>query len=116
MNMDDLPSFYLHEEFVDPKPVIECFHKAKGSKPGVDEFDFKLMPDTAEHMVDIWLLEQLQKHPKRVMDPKKAKLHIVDFPIFNSYASARFWKCGNHEGRVAELVNKMTASKWYQKS
>jgi hypothetical protein len=101
---------------VNSKPVLECFYKAKGATPGVDEFDFKLMPDTAEHMVDIWLLDQLAKHPKRTMDADKAKLHIVDFPIFNSYAGGRFWKCGSHEQRIAQLVTKMTASKWYKKS
>lgn len=115
--MDDLPSFYLHQEFVDGKQaLLDCFYKAKNSTPGVDEFDFKLMPDTAEHMVDIWMLEQLAKHPKRVMQPDAAKLHVVDFPIFNSYAGGRFWKCGSHEGRIAQLVNRMTASKWYRKS
>merc|ERR1719171_3382768 len=114
--LDELPTFYLHEEFVNAKPVLECFHKAKGSTPGVDDFDFKLMPDTAEHMVDIWMLEQLRSHPSRTRQAAEAKLHIVGFPIFNSYAGARFWKCGNHEERVAQMVSKMTENKFYQKS
>jgi hypothetical protein len=116
MEGGDLPEFYLHEEFVDSKPVLDCFYQKKNATRGVDEFDFKLMPDTAEHMVDIWILDQLKKHPKRTMNEKNAKLHIVGFPIFNSYAGARFWKCGNHEERMAQLVTKMTANKYYKKS
>jgi len=115
MQTDDLPTFYLHEDFVNAKPVLECFHKAKGSTPGVDEFDFKMMPDTAEHMVDVWMLEQLKVHPQRVQNPDKAKLHIVGFPIFNSYAGGRFWGCGSHETRIAQLVDKMTSNKYYKK-
>merc|ERR1719498_1205076 len=62
------------------------------------------------------MIEQLKKHPKRTMNADQAKLHVVGFPIFNSYSSARFWKCGNHEGRIAQLVNKMTENKHYQKT
>merc|ERR1719159_899828 len=82
----ELPKFFLHEEFGDAEGVMNCFYKAKNSTPGVDDFDFKLMPDTAEHMVDIWMLEQLRKHPSRTHQAAEAKLHIVGFPIFNSYA------------------------------
>jgi len=112
----DVPKFFLHEEFVDTTEMLKCFYKAKGAKPGVDEFDFKLMPDTAEHMVDIWMLEQLRKHPSRTKIEKDARFHIVGFPIFNSYAGGRFWNCGSHEERVAEMVTKMTSSKSYLKS
>jgi len=74
------------------------------------------MPDSAEHMVDIWMLEQLRKHPNRIWKPADAKLHIVGFPIFNSYAGGRFWKCGSHEERIAQLVDRMTTNKFYRKS
>merc|ERR1719316_1089331 len=67
-------------------------------------------------MVDIWLLDQLKKHPKRTMNADEAKLHVVGFPIFNSYAGGRFWKCGSHEDRIAQLVTKMTNNKFYKKS
>merc|ERR1719386_54794 len=62
------------------------------------------------------MIDQLKKHPKRTMKADEAKLHIVGFPIFNSYAGGRFWKCGSHEDRVAQLVNQMTANKFYKKS
>merc|ERR1719473_796072 len=62
------------------------------------------------------MLDQLKTHPKRVTKPDDAKLHVVGFPIFNSYAGGRFWKCGSHETRIAQLVDRMTASKWYKKS
>jgi len=114
---DDLPMFYLHEDFVDgEKNRMECFYQAKEATPGKDEFDFKLMPDTAEHMVDIWMIEQLSKHPKRTMDAAQAKLHFVAFPIFNSYASGRFWGCGNHEARIRQMVTRMTENFFYKQS
>merc|ERR1719421_380418 len=62
------------------------------------------------------MIEQLKKHSKRTNKPEEAKLHIVGFPIFNSYAGGRFWKCGSHEERVAQLVERMTDNKHYQKS
>jgi hypothetical protein len=116
---DALPKFYLHQDFVGQnatESLLNCFYKHKGATPGVDEFDYKLMPDTAEHMVDIWLIDQLKKHPKRTFRPEEAKLHVVGFPIFNSYAGARFWRCGSHEDRISQLVTKMTENKFYKKS
>jgi len=114
---DDLPMFYLHEDFVEGEENrTQCFYKAKEATPGVDEFDFKLMPDTAEHMSDIWMIEQLKKHPKRTTNAAEAKLHFVGFPIFNSYASGRFWNCGDHEQRMKQMVNRMMANEHWQKS
>merc|ERR1719421_1103981 len=62
------------------------------------------------------MIEQLKKHSKRTNKPEEAKLHIVGFPIFNSYAGGRFWKCGSHEERVAQLVERMTDNKHYKQS
>jgi len=117
LQQEDLPMFYLHEDFVDgEKKRMECFYQAKEATPGQDEFDFKLMPDTAEHMVDIWMIEQLSKHPKRTMNAAEAKLHFVAFPIFNSYASGRFWGCGNHEARIHQMVTRMMENQYWKKS
>merc|ERR1719240_197708 len=72
------------------------------------------MPDTAEHLVDIWLIDQLRKHPQRTDNADEANYHIVGTPVFLSYAASRFQHCGSHESRMHQMVNGIRKSKYFK--
>ena len=90
INVSDLPSFYLHDN--DPYSFtdsVQCLLNATGLRADVDAFDEQLVPDSAEHMVDWWLLKRFERHPARVYDPDVAQLHVIGSPFKAAYLAHR---------------------------
>lgn len=94
-NVSELPSFYLHDEGVfDFSDVQTCYMHAIGGSPHVDDVDKYVFPDVAEHLADMWYLEQFRTHPNRVHNPNDARIHVLGVPLVMAFRAHRgdHWK------------------------
>ena len=89
-NVSELPTFYLHEEGVfDFSDVQTCYMHAVGGSPKVDDVDKYVFPDVAEHLADMWYLEQFRTHPNRVYNPNDARVHVLGAPLVMAFRAHR---------------------------
>lgn len=89
-NVSELPTFYLHEEGVfDFSDVQTCYMHAVGGSPHVDDVDKYVFPDVAEHLADMWYLEQFRSHPNRVHNPNDARIHVIGVPLVMAFRAHR---------------------------
>ena len=101
--------FFLHEP-VSFAPVIQCLEGAILSR-GARHFDDILEPEHAGALADYHLYPQWSVHKRRTTDLSKAKLHVLNAPIFASYvATSNFPECRNagnktHFQRVVAVTN-----------
>ena len=101
--------FFLHEP-VSFAPVIQCLEGAILSR-GARHFDDILEAEHAGALADYHLYPQWSVHKRRTTDLSKAKLHVLNAPIFASYvATSNFPECrhaGNktHVQRVVAVTN-----------
>ena len=131
INVSDLPSFYLHDSGpYNLSDSVHCLLNATGLRADVDAFDERLVPDSAEHMVDWWLLKRFESHPARVFDPNKAQLHVIGSPLTAAYRAHRgfTWKpleyglggpfgCGDMRAfymRTAAIARHLKATPWWK--
>ena len=124
LNVGDLPSFYLHDS--DPynfTDSVHCLLSATGLRADVDAFDERLVPDSAEHMVDWWLLKRFERHPARVYDPDAAQLHVIGSPFTAAYRAHRGYGalgqhgCGDRNAfyrRTAAIARHLEGTPWWK--
>ena len=95
----NLSTFFLHEEGVfNVSGMVTCVMDAmmkraqrarcpKSSCPGHDRarVDDYMAIDIAQHMGDVWILEQLRKHPQRTFSRGEADVHIIGSPLATAH-------------------------------
>mmetsp|Transcript_19345 Transcript_19345/g.42208 ORF Transcript_19345/g.42208 Transcript_19345/m.42208 type:complete len:699 (-) Transcript_19345:41-2137(-) len=115
--------FFLHETGVfNFSKATNCFIKALGANPGVDDFDSRVRPNIAEHLGEMWLLQRLREHPSRTMDMDEAQVHVVGIPVFVSKKSSELGnkgQCGGkvaHQRRMKRILEVLPAMPHFQRS
>ena len=95
----NLSTFFLHEEGIfNVSDIVTCVMDVmmkraqrarcpKSSCPGHDRarVDDYMTNDIAQHMGDVWILEQLRKHPQRTFSQGEADVHIIGSPLATAH-------------------------------
>jgi len=115
----DFKFYLLSEGPFDMDDTVHCLLEHMGTNLAKDDMDLHLMPNWSEHLVDLWLLKQLQDHPMRTRNPAEAQLHVVGTPLTASYLAATTTDgmCGSkedHERRSKAIKDALAASPQFQ--
>lgn len=109
--------FFLHEDGAfDFSDRVRCFFHAVHSTPAADNLDMRVLPNVAEHTTDVYMLEQLRRHPGRVHERDDADIQIIGSALGTSYHASQLpgFPCGRanvHERRVERLLDELDEMK-----
>lgn len=106
--------FFLHDNGVfNFTNTVTCFFNALGGTQDTVLLDDVLMPNVAENIADVFLIDQLKNHPGRVYHADAADVHIIGAAIGTSFHAAQLdgQPCGTlaeHYNRVTDVLVNMT--------